>query len=467
MSHTAWSPGSRLLTAGLVFMVSVAAFEGLAVPTVLPATLAQFGGLPLYGWAFSGFFLASLVGITVAGLEADRRGATAPLVVGALLFAIGLLVAGLATGMEWVVVGRVIQGLGAGAMYSIVYVIIGRGYDNAAQPGMIAIISTAWVIPGLVGPALAGYVAQEASWRWTFLALVPWLPLAALLISAPMSRIRRPTSDADAPHSAATVTDAVRLAAGAGLVLGALTIGDVLLGAGMVVAGAGLAAAPLRRLLPAGALSASPGRGAAVAVVALVSVAFLGAEAFVPLAVSSVRNAGTVAGGLALTAAAVTWASGSWLQARFAARGSRTGLLVVGAVLIGLGIAIEAAIPVTALPVWVAAAAWAIAGLGMGLAYSTATLVVIETAEPGREGAAASGAQLSNTLGVAVGTGLAGGVVAFGATGLGGIAPAITIADLVLVAVCGVTVLVARRVPDRSPSPEPVARAIPAEGDSL
>jgi MFS family permease len=161
----------------------------------------------------------------------------------------------------------------------------------------------------------------------------------------------------------------------------------------------------------------------------------------------------------------LTWAAGSWLQARFAARGSRTWLLVSGAILIGVGIGIEAAIPVTSLPIWVAAAAWAVAGLGMGLAYSTATLVVIETAEPGTEGAAATAAQLSNTLGVAIGTGLAGGIVAFGATGLGGLAPAITIANLVLVVVCGATVLIARRVPDSKPEPERLVRPLPAEGE--
>lgn len=441
-------------------MVTVTAFEGLAVPTVLPATLDEFGGLPLYGWAFAGFFLASLIGITVAGLEADRRGIIAPLLVGALLFAAGLLVSGLASNMEWVVVGRVIQGLGAGAIFSIVYVIIGRGYETAAQPRMIAIISSAWVIPGLVGPALAGYVAHEASWRWTFLALVPWLPLSALLLSGPLSRIPRPAPDAAAARSAAAVADALRVAGGTGLVLGALTIRNPLLGIVMVAAGVALALAPLRRLLPAGALTAAPGRGAAVAVVAMVSVTFLGAEAFVPLAVASVRSAGTVVGGLALTAAAVTWATGSWLAARFAAHGTRTGLLVGGAILIGLGIGIEAAIPVTSLAVWVAALGWAVAGLGMGLAYSTAILVVIETADAGTEGAAAVGAQLANTLGVAIGTGLAGGVVAFGATGLGGLAPAITIADLMLVVICGATVLVARRVPDRPPEPEPVAEML-------
>ena len=457
MTHSAWSPGRRLLTAGLVFMVTVTAFEGLAVPTVLPATLDEFGKLPLYGWAFSGFFLASLVGITVAGLQADRRGATAPLVAGAVLFAAGLLVAGLAAGMEWVVVGRVIQGLGAGAIFSIVYVIIGRGYDTAAQPRMIALISTAWVIPGLVGPALAGFVAQEASWRWAFLALVPGLPLSVLAIAGPMRGLPSPT-DSTQPAQQPSVLDAMRLAAGVGFVLAALTTGNPALGVGMVVGGAAIGYAPLRRLLPAGSFTARTGRGAAVAVVGLVSVAFLGAEAFVPLAVSSVRNAGTVAGGLALTAAALTWATGSWLQDRFAARGTRRGLLVAGVILIAAGIAMEAAVPVTSVPVAFAAAGWAVAGLGMGLAYSTATLVVIETAETGAEGAAAAAGQLANTVGVAIGTGVAGGVVAFGAINLAGLGPAIAIADLLLVAVCGLALAAAGRVPDaqaEQPLPTP------------
>ncbi|HEX5578307.1 MAG TPA: hypothetical protein VFY43_01425, partial [Candidatus Limnocylindria bacterium] len=310
------------------------------------------------------------------------------------------------------------------------------------------------------------YVAQESSWRWTFLALVPWLPLSALFLVRPLSRLPGTRPEAEPPGSGAVVADALRLAAGAGLALGALTIGIPWLAILMLVAAPAIALRPLRRLLPAGALTAKPGRGAAVAVLALLSITFLGAEAFVPLAVASARSAGTLAGGLALTAAAVTWATGAWLQARFAVRGSRTWLLVAGAILIGVGIGIEAAIPISSLPVWVAAAGWAMAGLGMGLAYSTATLFVIETAEPGAEGAAATGAQLANTLGVAVGTGLAGAVVAFGAIGLGGLGPAITIADLMLVVVCGLTVLISRRVPDRPPQPAAASDSLRVEGET-
>ena len=454
MTRTAWSPGQRVLTAGLLLMVTAIGFEGLAVPTILPAALDEFGGLPLYGWAFSGFWLANLVGIAVAGSLADRRGPLPPFAAGVLLFSAGLLIAGFAPDMAWIVAGRVVQGLGAGAIAAITYVIISRGYDLAVQPRMIAIISSAWVIPGLIGPALAGYVAEAFSWRWTFLALVPLLPLALLALAGPMRRLGAPEREASAGLGEAAAHrraafDAVRLAAGAALLLGALGARDLLVFGLALVGGLLLAIPPLRRLLPAGTLSAQPGRGAAVAVVGLVSIAFFGVEAFVPLAVSSIRNAGTVAGGLALAAAAVTWAAGSWVQARLTGRVSRRTMTGAGIGLIAVGIGMEAAIPVTALPVWVAAAGWAVSGLGMGISYSTSTLATIETARSGEEGAASAAVQLAEALGIGLGTGVVGAVVAYGATELFGMAPAITIADLLMLVVCGIALLAAARMPER------------------
>jgi MFS family permease len=469
VTRGAWSPPQRLLTAGLVFMVTAIGFEGLAVPTVLPATLAQLGGLPLYGWAFSAFWLSSLVGITLSGVEADRRGPRGPMLAGSLLFAAGLLIAGQAPSMEWVVVGRIVQGLGAGAIASIVYVVIGRGYDAAARPRMIAVISSAWVLPGLIGPALAGYVAQESSWRWTFLALAPLLPLAAAALAGSLGRLGPEAPVAGHQRTLDPVRDAVVLALGAALLLWALTQGQALLVLPAVVVSGALTVRPLQRLLPDGTLTARPGPGAAVAVLGLISVAFFGAEAFVPLAVASIRGAGTLLGGLALTASAVTWAAGSWLQARLAGRGSRRALIAVGVSLIGVGIGLEAAVPLTsAAPVWLAAAAWAVSGMGMGIAFSTATLTIIESAPPGGEGAASAAIQLANTLGIGLGTGVAGGVVAFAAAGAMGEAPGIAVADLLMLVACGATLAIVGRMPDRRAEPPPGSReAIPVSHPGL
>jgi MFS family permease len=168
-----------------------------------------------------------------------------------------------------------------------------------------------------------------------------------------------------------------------------------------------------------------------------------------------VRGAGTLAGGLPLTCAAFTWAAGSWLQARLAPVSSRRVMVTAGLVLVLAGIGLVTPVPVASVPVGLAAVAWAIAGLGMGLAYSTTALVVIESAPPGSEGSAASAVQLANTLGIALGTGVAGAIVAYMATSGAGLAPGIAIADLVLLATCGVGILTATRIA------EPAARGAP------
>ena len=315
---------------------------------------------------------------------------------------------------------------------------------------MIAIIQSAWVVPGLVGPALAGYVAQESSWRWTFLALAPLLPLAALAVAGPMNRLGRPPLDVErSSGKARSLLYSVQLAVGAALLLAALGAGHMLFGAAALLGGGALTVMAMRRLLPAGTLSAQPGPAAAIAMLGLISVAFFGVEAFVPLAVSSLRGAGTLVGGLALTAAAVTWAAGSWVQARLANRASRRVLTAAGVVLIAAGIGIEAAVPVTALaPTWLAALGWAVSGLGMGIAFSTATLSVIENAAPGTEGAASSSVQLAEALGIGLGTGIAGAVVAMSAATSIGLAPGIATADLLMLVACGLALAVVPRTPE-------------------
>ncbi|MBA2634807.1 MAG: MFS transporter [Chloroflexi bacterium] len=96
----------------------------MAVPTVLPALVADLGGLDRYGWAFSAFWLTNIVGITLAGSDADRRGPGRAFAIGVVLFAAGMVVSGIANDMLTVIAGRAIQGFGSGAIGSVVYAAI-------------------------------------------------------------------------------------------------------------------------------------------------------------------------------------------------------------------------------------------------------------------------------------------------------------------------------------------------------
>ena len=176
-----WRADRRALTTGLVLTVTLIGFEALAISTVMPIVSNELGGIELYGWVFSAFFLGSLIGIVVVGGAIDRGGLAVPYGVGLALFAIGLLVGGLAPSMLVLVAARFVQGLGAGTLQPIAYVAIGRTLPEALRPRMFATLSTAWVLPGVIGPAIAGSVGEHIGWRFVFLGLLPLIALAGAL----------------------------------------------------------------------------------------------------------------------------------------------------------------------------------------------------------------------------------------------------------------------------------------------
>src|SRR6266481_1589371 len=129
-----WSPARRSLTLGLVFTITLVAFEALAVSTIMPTVARELDPrLKLYGWVFTAFLLGSLIGIVVVGGAIDRRGLALPFGLGLGLFAIGLLVGGLAPSMPVLVAARFVQGLGGGSVPPIAYVAIGRSLPETMR----------------------------------------------------------------------------------------------------------------------------------------------------------------------------------------------------------------------------------------------------------------------------------------------------------------------------------------------
>jgi MFS family permease len=406
----------RRLTIGLALTITVIAFEALAVATVLPVTARELGGISLYGWAFSAFMLANLVTVVVAGHQADRIGPAAPFVAGLALFTLGLLVCGAAPSMLVLVAGRAVQGLGAGAIISVAYVAVGRAFDDTNRAPVLAVMSTAWVVPGLVAPALGGVMAQHLGWRSVFLLVAALPPIAAVLALPPLLALGPPENDNTHGRTepGPATWPAVRLSIGAGLVLGALSAHSALFSP--VLGGVGLAIAvpAFRRLVPTGTLSARTGLPAAIATRGLDTFAFFGADAFLALTLATVRHLDPTMVGLTLTPATLTWTAGSWIQARLDGRVARRTLVMTGIACVSVGVAVASLVLVAGVHVGVAAFAWGIAGLGMGLSYSPLTLVTLAEAEPGREGMATASLQLTDVLGTALGTGLGGAIVAAG-----------------------------------------------------
>ena len=440
-----WAPQRRRMTLGLVLTITLVAFEALAISTVMPVVADDLGQLGLYGWVFSGFFLGNLIGIVWAGQVADRRGTWLPFAAGLVLVSAGLLVGGLAGSMAVLVAARVAQGIGAGVIPAVAYTTVGRSYPPALRPRVFAVFSSAWVVPGIIGPAVASALAEALGWRSVFLALLPFVLLAGVMTLPSLERTGPPPTDPPVPDRRGY---ALALVAGVTLVLIGAGGAEVPVAVGLVALGVPLAVAAFLRLVPAGTARLAPGMPAAVMARGILTFAFFGTDAFVSLSFSDVRDQDTWVAGVALTGATLAWAAGAWIQQRLIHTLGPRWLVRAGFLLVAVGIGgMHGALG--PLPVWAAVLVWSVAGLGMGLAFAPLSVTVLAAAPPGQEGSASASLQLTDVLGVSLGTGLTGAFVALSDAQGWELASALHLAFLVTFAVAILGAVAAQRLPTK------------------
>jgi len=398
---TAVAPAERLwfgpygrVVAGIFSLAFLVAFESLAVATVMPVVADELDGLGLYALSFAAPSAVAVVSMTVAGPLMDRRGPGPALRAGVGIFSAGLLVAGLAPTMAVFLVGRSVQGLGMGFVGVGLYVVIGKVFPDHMRARVWTVMTSAWVLPALVGPVIAGFIADHVGWRWVFLS-VPLVAVGSLLlIWQALSRL-----DGDPEVTA----DRHRLwwaSLSAGGILAVSLAGQravawwpLLLAVALVLIGA---YAP--RLLPPGTWRGGRGLPSVIATRSLLSAGFFGAETYVPLSLVEHRGLEVAQAGLLLTSAAVLWFSGSWIAANVPALSSKTLRVRLGAVCVLVGTGAGFLTLTDTAPVLVVAAIWSVGGLGMGLAASTLGVLLLDHSAPGAQGANSAAMQTSDAV---------------------------------------------------------------------
>jgi Major Facilitator Superfamily len=251
---------------------------------------------------------------------------------------------------------------------------------------------------------------------------------------------------------------AAGVVAGAGTALASLDSGAAPVAAAGAAAGAIVLAVSLRRLTPPRNLAARPGLTATILSRALLTCCFFAGDVYVPYAIVTVRHAPTALAAITLTASTLTWTAGAWVQARCIARYGPRRLVLLGECLIAAGLAVMCAVVLTPAPPALAIAAWALAGGGIGTAYAPLSVTTLDRAAAGEEGRAASALQLCDVLGQALGTGVAGAIVAAATAGTGhrhGTALAFAFA----IAVAFAAIIAGTRLPDRLSSSRPAREA--------
>ncbi|ROQ40016.1 putative MFS family arabinose efflux permease [Frondihabitans sp. PhB188] len=388
-----------LATLGMCALIGISAFEALAVTTVMPTVSRELDGESLYAFAFAAPLASGLVGMVVAGNWADRRGPRPVVLASTLLFAVGLLVVGLAPSMTVLLIGRLIQGLGSGAVIVGLYVMVSQVFPERLHSAVFAGFAAAWVLPGLVGPVIAGTVTQTVGWHWVFIGALGLCVPAFLMILPTLRRLE--PSDTRAPWRPARILWALGAAA-AIVALNLISELPDLLGALVVVASVAALAVTLRPLLPKKTLGAGTGIPALVLLRGLVGAAFIGGDVYIPYLLSSHYGFSPAASGVTLTSGAVSWAFASWLVGRIGERVPQlTGLRT------GIALMIVGGLSAVATPLWhlhpvVIIIGWTILGFGIGFVYSRFSVLTLRWSKDSEKGFNSSALTISDSASAAV-----------------------------------------------------------------
>ncbi|WP_329154918.1 MFS transporter [Streptomyces anulatus] len=382
-------------------------FAALAVVPTLPTAAEDLNGVSLFPLVAGSFVAASLLGGVLGGHWADRSGARRPLALGMVLSVVTLLVSASSGSIWQLVIGRFVDGLAAGMVAVSVTTAIGQSYPEYLRPRMLAMMSASWIIPSLVGPPVAGVVAEVWSWRTVFygLAVLTALPALALALVAVLRRA--PEGDGSQAPPAEERASRPPL-----VVAGMLSLGAALgqYGASgwdarhllFVVAGVVLLVVFAPRLLPKGTWRSARGLPTAVLLRGLTSGTYFTVEALVPLMLITERRVAAVTVGVAFTASAVLWAVASWAQGKLLQDVARHRLVTIGALIMASSVALAVAGSFSGVSPLLAMAAMPLAAFGMGMLDPCVTVLSLSHSAPDRLGHTTSAMQTNMNLGQVV-----------------------------------------------------------------
>ncbi len=401
-----------VITLGVMLSLFMASMEATVVATAMPTIVGQLGGLATYSWVFTAYLLASTTTVPIYGKLSDIYGRRSVYVVAMALFLIGSVLCGRATSMGQLVVFRAVQGLGAGGLLPLAFIIVGDLFTLEQRARMQGLFSGVWGVSSIIGPLLGGFLVDRVSWHWVFdINVIPGLLAALLVWCAWVERAHPADRGVSIDYLGATLLSAGVVT----LLLGLFQLGTAIswaLLAGAAICFAALLWAERRAADPILPLALFRDRLFAVACVhgVLAGWAMFGSASFVPLFVQSVLGTSATTAGVTLTPQMLGWVTASIIGSRLLLRVGYRTLALIGMGLLTFGMFLMSQIgidsPQPLLMVYVA-----FTGVGMGLSIPAFLIAVQSTVRRSQLGTATSTIQFSRSIGGTLGVSVMGVVL--------------------------------------------------------
>lgn len=411
-----------VVIAAIMASMSMTAFEATIVATAIPQIVAQLGGLHLYSWVFSGYLLAQTAMTVIFGKLADLYGRKPVILAGIGIFLVSSVLAGFAWSMPAMIVFRVLQGIGAGAIQPVNLTIVADLYPVHERAKVQGYLASVWAVSAVVGPMLGGIIIRNLSWSWIF-----WINIPVGLASA-YGYIRCLKEDANARRPKLDIAGAALFTISVSCLMIALTDISSMSATAIyaALAGAAVFAALFvwqEKRAPEPMISFELWSRRTIAVAntgALLSgTALMGITSFLPMYVQGVLHASPISAGLALTMVMLGWPVGATITVRTLKYTGPRPMAIAG----GVGHVIGATIFVLLTPgspAWLAGVGSFILGLGMGFFANSALLTIQSIVGPDERGSATAAHLFSRNLGSTVGAALFGAVLNYGLAHAGG-----------------------------------------------
>lgn len=403
--------GSLMLATALV------ALDATIIATASAVIARELGGFEQLPWLFSSYLLAQAVSTPLYGRLADILGRKRLMLAGIGLFFLGSVLCGFAWSMPALIVGRVLQGLGAGAVMPVSMTITSDIYTLEERAKTQGYLASVWAISSVVGPTLGGVFSEFVSWRWIFFVNVPLCLVAAAMLARSYRE-----SEREGAREPIDYVGAGMLAGGSTLLLLGLleggsawpwaSVGSAALFGAAAALLVGFVAYSRRVRHPIVDVTILRRRviGASTTVSLIIGVIVLGLSTYIPIYAQGVLGFGPLISGFALAALTLGWplsaSNAGLLYLRIGFRITAT----IGSAIVLVGTSLMLLLHSSSSVVAVAAMCFVV-GVGMGLT-AVPTLIAAQSSAGFTERGAVTGTNLfARSLGSAVGVAVCGAIV--------------------------------------------------------
>ncbi len=394
------------------------ALDALVISAAMPTVVADLGGLHLYSWVYSAYFLSRAVSLPIFGKLADLYKSRNLFIAAIGIFLLSSMAAGCAWNMTALIAARIIQGVGAGGIFALVYIVLADISSPENRGRTLSLASSIWGIASVLGPTFGGFVVTYFSWRWIFFINLPLGIVCLWGIGAYLVEIRPKQKKISLDLSGVATLTAAILAFLFLFLLGGRTyawISPQIIGL-MVLSVVGIMVfikVEKQARDPILSMNFFRNRGFSTsnAAVFLSSFTIFSLFAFAPLFIQGAQGKSPMQVGIAMLSLSLGWSLGSMALGQVIDRMGLKYCAVAGAVCLVAGCAMTLTFT-PASSVYFSFCSFFVIGVGMGF-VALSTLMVVQTCLDDKDlGVATSSNQFARTLGGTVGVGICGGFIA-------------------------------------------------------